>query len=103
MLLRSDDALRGGALALDPDSLDAANETGFAIGQSMAILKRAYGEAQQLVQRRPDSAVAHHLLSYVLRLRAGSARRSRVVSVTRGALLDPRVGGIVLGYVHGGR
>src|SRR5207249_11966119 len=57
MLLRSDDACER-ALALDPDSLDAANELALHRAEH-GDLKRAYGEAQQLVQRRPGSAVAH--------------------------------------------
>jgi len=99
MLLRSDDACER-ALALDPDSLDAAKRTGFASGRAWR-LKRAYGEAQQLVQRRTDSAVAHHLLSYVLRYAGVLDEAGRQCDTS--ALLDPRVGGSCSAYVHGGR
>ncbi len=89
MLLRSDDACER-ALALDPDSLDAANELALHRAEH-GDLKRAYGEAQQLVQRRPDSAVAHHLLSYVLRYAGVLDEAGRQCDTS--ALLDPRVGG----------
>src|SRR6267378_1216266 len=89
MLLRSDDACER-ALALDPDSLDAANELALHRAER-GDLKRAYREAQQLVQRRPDSAVAHHLLSYVLRYAGVLDEAGRQCDTT--TLLDPLVGG----------
>jgi serine/threonine protein kinase/DNA-binding winged helix-turn-helix (wHTH) protein len=89
MLLRSDDACER-ALALDPDSLDAANELALHRAER-GDLKRAYREAQQLVERRPDSAVAHHLLSYVLRYAGVLDEAGRQCDTT--TLLDPLVGG----------
>jgi serine/threonine protein kinase/DNA-binding winged helix-turn-helix (wHTH) protein len=89
MLLRSDDACER-ALALDPDSLDAANELALHRAER-GDLKRAYREAQALVQRRPDSAVAHHLLSYVLRYAGELDEAGRQCDTA--TLLDPHVGG----------
>ena len=65
-LLKESDEAAARALALDPDYIDPT---------AQAILNRAergelvlaYGQAKDLVSRRPDSGSAHHLLSYVLR------------------------------------
>lgn len=89
MLLKSDTACER-ALALDPDSLDAANEVALHQAERGETL-RAYREAQELVRRRPDSAVAHHLLSYVLRYAGALDEAGRQCDMS--ALLDPTVGG----------
>lgn len=54
------------ALSLDPDFVDAAAELTLHRAERGELV-RAYQQAQDLVQRRPDNAQAHHLLSYVLR------------------------------------
>jgi serine/threonine protein kinase/DNA-binding winged helix-turn-helix (wHTH) protein len=65
MVQKSDEACEH-ALALDPDSLEAANE--LALHQvERGDLIPAYRQAQEQLRRHPDSGVAHHLLSYVLR------------------------------------
>jgi serine/threonine protein kinase len=88
-LLQSDRAAER-ALELDPDSLDAASE--LALHRSeRGDLVRAYREAQDLVRRRPDSAVAHHLLSYVLRYAGVLDEAGRQCDITLS--LDPQVGG----------
>ncbi|HKW63276.1 MAG TPA: winged helix-turn-helix domain-containing protein [Candidatus Acidoferrum sp.] len=89
MLVRSDEACER-ALALDPDSLDAANELALHRAER-GDLARAYREAQELVRRRPDSAVAHHLLSYVLRYAGVLDEAGRQCDIT--TTLDPQVGG----------
>src|SRR5262249_39946387 len=60
MLERSDQAAEQ-ALTLDPDSLDAANELALHRAER-GDLVRAYKEAEELVRRRPDTAIAHHFL-----------------------------------------
>ena len=89
MLARSDQAAER-ALALDPDSLEAANELALHRAER-GDLVRAFREAQELVRRRPDSAVAHHLLSYVLRYAGVLDEAGRQCDMT--TLLDPLVGG----------
>ena len=89
MLSRSDDACEH-ALALDPDSLDAANELTLHRTER-GDLTRAYREAQELVRRRPDSAIAHHLLSYVLRYAGVLDEAGHQCDLS--ILLDPHVGG----------
>jgi serine/threonine protein kinase len=89
VLAHSDQAAER-ALALDPDSLEAANELALHRAER-GDLARAYREAQELVRRRPDSAVAHHLLSYVLRYVGVLDEAGRQCDMT--TLLDPLVGG----------
>jgi TolB-like protein len=65
MLKRSDSALER-ALALDPNLIDAS--VLLIINRSeRGELWNAYAEASVLIKRRPDSAYAHYVLSYVLR------------------------------------
>jgi TolB-like protein/tetratricopeptide (TPR) repeat protein len=65
MLRRSDSAFER-ALALDPNLISAAGA--LITNQSdRGNIGRAYAQASALVQRRPDSASAHFVLSYVLR------------------------------------
>jgi len=85
MLARSDQAAER-ALDLHPDSLEAANELALHRAER-GDLARAYREAQELVRRRPDSAVAHHLLSYVLRYAGVLDEAGRQCDMT--TLLDP--------------
>ncbi len=54
------------ALELDPDSIPAAGRL-IIIDAESGQTARAYRDAQKLVNRRPDSAQAHFLLSYTLR------------------------------------
>jgi serine/threonine protein kinase/DNA-binding winged helix-turn-helix (wHTH) protein/tetratricopeptide (TPR) repeat protein len=54
------------ALALDPDNLTAAAAL-VARDVEQGQLAKAYREAEDLVQRRPDNAKAHFMLGYVLR------------------------------------
>jgi TolB-like protein/class 3 adenylate cyclase len=54
------------ALALDPNSTDAAVQL-VANRTEEGEIGNAYAEAAALVQRRPDSALAHFILGYVLR------------------------------------
>src|SRR5262249_21453753 len=89
MLARSDQAAER-ALGLDPDSLEAANELALHRAER-GDLVRAYHEAEELVRRRPDSWVAHHLLSYRPRyagLPGGAGRQCHMTTQ-----LDPLVGG----------
>jgi Tfp pilus assembly protein PilF len=65
MLRRSDSAFER-ALALDPNLISAAGA--LITNQSdRGNIGRAFAQASALVQRRPDSASAHFVLSYVLR------------------------------------
>ncbi len=65
MLRRSDSAFER-ALALDPNLISAAGA--LITNQSdRGNIGRAYTQASALVQRRPNSASAHFVLSYVLR------------------------------------
>ena len=54
------------ALALEPDRVSAA---GFLAQNHVeqGLLQQAYGEVRDLVRRRPENAVAHFSLSYILR------------------------------------
>jgi serine/threonine protein kinase len=64
-LQRSDQAEER-ALALDPDFIDAA--LGLILNRTeRGELSQAYAQAKKLLDRRPDSSQAHHLMSYVLR------------------------------------
>ena len=65
MLERSDAAAER-ALALDPDSIDAINEMAIHHTERGDLVK-AYQQAQAMVRRKPDDAVSHHALGYVLR------------------------------------
>ena len=63
---RRTEADLGRALALDPDLVDAA--TGLAGSHvENGKMNAAFEEAKATVTRRPDSAIAHFTLSYVLR------------------------------------
>ena len=65
ILKRSDEAAER-ALALDPDSIDAA--TALILNRTeRGETDNAFHEAQDLLNRRPDNAQAHYLMSYVLR------------------------------------
>src|SRR5208282_3109333 len=63
------------ALLLEPGRVDAA---GYMAANEVELghLDRAYGEAEALVEKRPDSAFAHYSLAYVLRY-AGRLERSQ--------------------------
>ena len=65
-IMQRSDAAYERALALDPNFVAAA---GYLTQNQVedGELNKAYGEAQALVQRRPDSADAHFTLAYVLR------------------------------------
>jgi len=64
--LEESDAAAERALELDPDFVDPVVE--LVINQTeRGELTKAYERAKGLVNRRPDNAGAHHLLSYVLR------------------------------------
>jgi DNA-binding winged helix-turn-helix (wHTH) protein/serine/threonine protein kinase/tetratricopeptide (TPR) repeat protein len=65
MLQRSDAAAER-ALAEDPDSIDAINEMAIHHTERGELVK-AYQQAQAMVRRKPDDAVSHHALGYVLR------------------------------------
>jgi len=65
MLKRSDSAIER-ALALDPNLIFAAAQL-ITNRMSRGEIGNAYAEASALVKRRPDSAGAHFVLSYVLR------------------------------------
>ena len=65
-MLRRSDAAAERALALDPDSIGAVNELAIHDTERGELVK-AFQLTQTMVRRRPDSAQAHHALSYVLR------------------------------------
>ena len=65
MLKRSDSAMER-ALALDPNLISAAAQL-VANQMDRGNLGHAYAQASALVKRRPESAIAHFALSYVLR------------------------------------
>jgi hypothetical protein len=65
MFQRSNVALER-ALALDPNLLPAAGAL-IVNRTERGELKKAYADAEALVKRRPDSALGHFSLSYVLR------------------------------------
>jgi DNA-binding winged helix-turn-helix (wHTH) protein/TolB-like protein/tetratricopeptide (TPR) repeat protein len=65
ILKRSDEAFQR-ALALDPNLVSAAGAL-ITNQADRGNLDAAYAEASALVKRRPDSASAHFVLSYVLR------------------------------------
>ena len=65
MLKRSASATER-ALALDPDMIDAAAQL-IVNRTEEGELGNAYAEAAALVKRRPESALAHFILGYVLR------------------------------------
>src|SRR5208337_3501255 len=65
MLKRSDSAMER-ALALDPNLISAAAQL-VANQMDRGNLEHAYAQASALVRRRPESAIAHFALSYVLR------------------------------------
>ena len=69
------------ALALDPDLMYAAR--GLIVRQTEdGDLTGAYDQAQDLLQRRPESAVAHFALSYVLRYAGLLEEAARECEVT---------------------
>ena len=65
MLNRSDSALER-AVALDPNLITASGEL-ITNRTDRGEIRNAYAESSALVKRRPDSAQAHFVLSYVLR------------------------------------
>jgi serine/threonine protein kinase/DNA-binding winged helix-turn-helix (wHTH) protein len=65
MLQRSDAAAER-ALALDPDFIDAINELAIHHTERGELVK-AYQQAEAMVRRKPDDAISHHALGYVLR------------------------------------
>jgi serine/threonine protein kinase len=65
MLKRSDSAMER-ALALDPNLISAAAQL-VTNQMDRGNLGHAYAQASALVKRRPESAIAHFALSYVLR------------------------------------
>ncbi len=73
MLDRSDAACER-AIALDPNLVPAAAQL-IQNRVERGDLARAYGDAQDLIRRRPDSSEAHFTLSYVMRY-AGLLDRS---------------------------
>lgn len=85
MMRRSDEAGER-ALALDPDYQDAAAEV-ILHNAERGKLAKSYREAQDLVNRHPDNANAHHLLSYVLRYAGHLDEASRQCEMA--FLLDP--------------
>jgi len=85
MMRRSDEAGER-ALALDPDYQDAAAEM-ILHNAERGKLAKSYREAQDLVNRHPDNANAHHLLSYVLRYAGHLDEASRQCEMA--FLLDP--------------
>jgi len=86
MLQRSDEAGER-ALALDPDYQDAAAEM-ILHNAERGKLAKSYKEAQDLVNRHPDNANAHHLLSYVLRYAGHLDEASRHCEMAH--LIDPQ-------------
>ena len=87
-MLQESDASAERALALDPDFVDPAVQ--LTINRTeRGELTKAYQQAKTLVDRRPDSANAHHLLSYVLRY-AGLLEEAGHQCDTA-VLLDPEV------------
>jgi len=87
-MLQESDAAAEHALALDPDFVDPAVQ--LTINRTeRGELTKAYQQAKTLVDRRPDSANAHHLLSYVLRY-AGLLEEAGHQCDTA-VLLDPEV------------
>jgi DNA-binding winged helix-turn-helix (wHTH) protein/serine/threonine protein kinase len=66
MMLQRSDAAAERALALDPDSIDAINEMAIHHTERGDLVK-AYQHAQAMVRRKPDDAISHHALGYVLR------------------------------------
>jgi serine/threonine protein kinase/DNA-binding winged helix-turn-helix (wHTH) protein len=89
MLRRSDYACER-ALALDPDSIGAASELALHRAERGELV-RAYQEADALARRHPDSAVAHHLVNYVLRYAGALDEAGKQCDIT--SSLDPLVGG----------
>jgi eukaryotic-like serine/threonine-protein kinase len=65
---RTEPALRR-ALALDPNLEDAAQQI-VSLDSDAGKLAQAYREAKSMVEKRPQSGVAHFTLSYVLRYAA---------------------------------
>ena len=86
MMQRSDEAGER-ALALDPDYQDAAAEM-ILHNTERGKLAKSYQEAQDLVNRHPDNANAHHLLSYVLRYAGHVDEASRHCEMAH--LIDPQ-------------
>lgn len=86
MLQRSDEAGER-ALALDPDYQEAAAEM-ILHNAERGKLAKSYKEAQELVNRHPDNANAHHLLSYVLRYAGHVDEASRHCEMAH--LIDPQ-------------
>ncbi|HEY2461430.1 MAG TPA: winged helix-turn-helix domain-containing protein [Candidatus Acidoferrum sp.] len=87
-MLDQSDAAAKRALALDPDHLEAA----LILSQNLAErgdLVNAYQHAKTLVDRRPDSAGAHHELGYVLRYAGLLDESGRQCDLA--VLLDPQV------------
>ena len=65
-MLEGSDLAAERALAEDPDSIDAINEMAIHHTERGELVK-AYQQAQAMVRRKPDDAVSHHALGYVLR------------------------------------
>jgi serine/threonine protein kinase len=83
------------ALELDPDLIDAAGNL-IIIGAESGHTIEAYSEAKQLLNRRPDNAQAHFLLSYVLRYGGALEESARACdeawSLDRGNVLQRSCG-----------
>ena len=82
---RTEPALRR-ALGLDPNLEDAAQQI-VSLDADAGKLPQAYREAKTMVEKRPQSGVAHFTLSYVLRYAALSREAAQECDMA--ARLDP--------------
>jgi DNA-binding winged helix-turn-helix (wHTH) protein/serine/threonine protein kinase len=88
VMLQRSDAAAERALALDPDHVDAAAELVLHRAER-GDLSVAIQQAGDLVRRRPDSAQAHHLVSYALRYAGFLQEAGRQCDMAQ--LLDPQI------------